>query len=44
MVEEEVESPADDLASFPGPHVVSLKDCGNLEGEQIKRQRSAPDP
>lgn len=29
---EEVESPAYDLAAFPAPHVVSLKDCGNVKG------------
>lgn len=33
---EEVESPAYDLAALPAPHVVSLKDCGNVKGGQIK--------
>lgn len=35
--EEEVGSPADALAAFPGSHAVSLKDCGCSEGEQIRR-------
>lgn len=35
---EEVESPADHLAVFPGLHAVSLKNCGNLGGEYVGRQ------